>query len=80
MNKQQKVAIDPAASYTLGEIVRNAFIPDIDNIPKAARLMVSDQRGDKILNASLEKRGARGIMYQVQGKNLIRYIASRQPA
>lgn len=71
--KKVQTPIDPKRFYTLGEIVREGLIPGMDTIPKMSRLVYSDLRTNKILNAMIVPRG-RNVSYQIRGSNIINYL------
>lgn len=73
MNKKNS-KIDHKKFYTLGEIVREGLIPGIDTIPKASRLVRTDEFSIKILNAVRTPRGLNGVQYQVRGENIIKFL------
>lgn len=67
MGYKMRQPIDPAQFYTLYAVVVNRFIPGINNMQKASRIV--DRLGGKV-----EKRGIRGMQYQIKGKNIIKYL------
>lgn len=69
--------IDESKFYSLGEIIREQLIPDIDTIPKASRLVNSPVHG-KVLNPKVIKRGARGLQYKVKGSNIVEYLKQNE--
>ena len=58
--------IDPQKYYSLGEIVREELLPDVDGIAKATRRVHS---GD--LKAIIVRNG-KGMRYKVLGSEIIR--------
>lgn len=77
MEIQADSQINPRTNYTLGEIVRGGFIPGIDTVQKATRLVQRDKFTDKILDAEMVPRGANGVQYKVKGSNIIKYLDKR---
>lgn len=65
--------IEPGREYSLGEIVREKLIPNVNNIVAASRL-VRSTRFAKTLNAVKTKRGVIGVQYRVKGANIIKLI------
>jgi hypothetical protein len=68
-----EMKLDSKKMYSLGEIVRSGFIPGVDTIPKASRLVKNFQAG-QLLKPKIEPRGARGIQYKVKGANIQEYL------
>jgi hypothetical protein len=68
--------IDSKKFYTLGEIVREKLLPNVDTVIKASNLVKTDKMRNKILNAKVVPRGG-NIMYKVKGENIIKYLAQK---
>ncbi len=71
---KDEIKIESNQKYTLYEIVKYALIPGIDTMPKAARLIHTDLKKKKILNAVRMTRGEFGIQYKVLGSNITKYL------
>ncbi len=62
--------VDEGESYTLGEIVRLRFLPGVDTIPKAARLV---NKPFPKLKGQVVPMGA-AIRYKVTGRAILDYL------
>lgn len=83
MAKKKVTRINPRRFYTLGEIVRLGLIDGATTVPIISRLVRSDlilPVDQRVLNAARVPRGVNGVQYQVQGRNIIKFLANLDDA
>jgi hypothetical protein len=72
-------AIEPKRIYTASDLVTGAYLPWARNIRTVKKLVDNDMAGENILNATIDGEG-RQRRYQIEGKNIIKYIKKYGPA
>lgn len=72
-------AIEPKRIYTASDLVTGAYLPWARNIRTVKRMIDTDMAEENILQAIVEGEG-RQRRYQLQGKNIIKYIKRYGPA
>lgn len=71
-------AIKPKRIYTASDIVTGAYFPWARNYRTVLKLIENDMAGENILQAVEEGEG-RQRRFQIQGRNIIKYIKKYGP-